>query len=356
MKFQFFEGLFEVQPSFIWVHSSLLLVMFIPFIVHNNGSPWLFVFSMKYTSYIGYSRFCQLELLSDTLFLGQFHFQIALLFRQVMLLSVLLFNSETWLRLTKENIKKLESVDEMLLRKILGTPISTPKIALYLETGSIPIRFILKKKRIMFLHHILTRTEEALIRRVLAAQIDKPVKGDWCVVVRQDMDSLGLNNVSFDEVSRMSKDQLKILLNDKITMCSFEELNNGKLNLSKIAGIEYDRLEIQPYLTDPQLSIKLKQLTFKWRTKMVKVGWNFGQKELCPLCGTADDTQDHLFHCKSILTDCDRDWTDKNNNNEYNNYNLEQHIKRLETAIRKREILLEEEAKKDSSSPINNVL
>lgn len=64
MKFQFFEGLFEVQPSFIWVHSSLLLVMFIPFIVHNNGSPWLFVFSMKYTSYIGYSRFCQLELLS----------------------------------------------------------------------------------------------------------------------------------------------------------------------------------------------------------------------------------------------------------------------------------------------------
>ena len=57
-----------------------------------------------------------------------------------------------------------------------------------------------------------------------------------------------------------------------------------------------------------------------------------------------------------VLTDCDRDWTDKNNNNEYNNYNLEQHIKRLETAIRKREILLEEEAKKDSSSPINDVL
>ena len=89
---------------------------------------------------------------------------------------------------------------------------------------------------------------------------------------------------------------------------------------------------------------------------MVKVGWNYGQKELCPLCNTAaDDTQEHLFYCSSIFTDCDNDWTDKNINN-YNNYNLEQHIKRLETAIRKREILLEEEAKKDSSSPINNVL
>ena len=284
----------------------------------------------------------------NTLFLGPFHFQIALLFREVMLLSVLLFNSETWLRLTKENVKKLESVDEMLLRKILATPISTPKVALYLETGCIPIRFTLKKKRIMFLHHILTRDKEALIHRVLTAQINQPAKGDWCVVVREDLDSLGLSNISFDEISRMSKDKLKILLNDEVTRCSFEELNSKKLNLSKISRISYNQLEIQPYLTDPQLSIKLKQLTFKWRTKMIKVGWNFGQKEPCPLCCDGDDTQDHLFHCKSIFTDCDIDWTDKNNN-DYNMYNLEQHIKRLEMAIRRREIALEERARLGSS-------
>ena len=203
----------------------------------------------------------------------------------------------------------------------------------------------------MFLHHILTRKEDALIHRVLTAQINKPVKGDWCIVVREDLDSLGLSSISFDEISKMSKDQLKILLNEKVTSCSFEELNTGKLNLSKIAGIVYSKLEVQPYLTDTQLSIKQKQLTFKWRTKMVKVGWNYGQKELCPLCSTAaDDTQEHLFYCSSIFTDCDNDWTDKNINN-YNNYNLEQHIKRLETAIRKRETILEERERQDSSSP-----
>ena len=53
MKFQFFEGLFEVQPSFIWVHSSLLLVMFIPFIVHNNGSPWLSAFFCVTVEFFG---------------------------------------------------------------------------------------------------------------------------------------------------------------------------------------------------------------------------------------------------------------------------------------------------------------
>ena len=81
---------------------------------------------------------------------------------------------------------------------------------------------------------------------------------------------------------------------------------------------------------------------------MVKVGWNFGQKELCPLCVSEDDTQDHLFHCRSISIDYDSDWTDNNNNN-CNNYNLEQHIKRLEMAIRKREIALEERARLRSS-------
>ena len=86
-----------------------------------------------------------------------------------------------------------------------------------------------------------------------------------------------------------------------------------------------------------------------------KVGWNFGQKEPCPLCCDGDDTQDHLFHCKSIFTDCDIDWTDKNNN-DYNMYNLEQHIKRLEVAIRKREIILEEKSKQESRTAVGNTL
>ena len=75
---------------------------------------------------------------------------------------------------------------------------------------------------------------------------------------------------------------------------------------------------------------------------MIKVGWNYGQKELCPLCADADDTQDHLLNCSNIADNCDNDWTDNSNNN--NEYNLKQHIKRLETAIRKCQIALEEKA------------
>ena len=64
-------------------------------------------------------------------------------------------NSEVWYSLTKKQIKELEDVDKLLLRRILQAPISTPGEALYLETGAIPISFILQGRRLMFLHYML---------------------------------------------------------------------------------------------------------------------------------------------------------------------------------------------------------
>ena len=66
-------------------------------------------------------------------------YMLALVLRQAMLASVLLSNSESWLRLSKEDMKKLESVDLLFLRKLLKTPISTPKAGLYLDTGCVPL-------------------------------------------------------------------------------------------------------------------------------------------------------------------------------------------------------------------------
>ena len=180
-------------------------------------------------------------------------------------------------------MKKLESVDEMMLRKLLKTPISTPKPALYLETGCVPLRFVIKRKRIMFLHHILTRSEDALISRVFWAQVEKPAKGDWCTVVREDLDSLGMNLTGFKEIAEMSQEKLKLLLEEQSNTAALKYLDLEKQKLSKIASFTYPKLEIQSYLLDPHLSTKMKQLVFKWKTRMVHVGWNYGLKEQCPI-------------------------------------------------------------------------
>ena len=62
-----------------------------------------------------------------------------------------------------------------------------PTAALYLETGCIPVRYILKKRRLMYLHHILTRNSNELIRRVYEAQKSAPVKDDWILQVKEDL-------------------------------------------------------------------------------------------------------------------------------------------------------------------------
>ena len=114
-------------------------------------------------------------------------------------------------------------------------------------------------------------------------------------------------------------------------------LNAEKLKLSKVAKHSYPKVEMQTYLVNPQLSLKQKQLAFKWRTRMIKVGWNYGDKGLCPICHTADDTQEHLFYCQNLKYSIDVTDIDENNVT----YNIQEHIKRLETVIRAREIILE---------------
>ena len=298
----------------------------------------------------------------DSLFLGPYHFWISRILRQAMLLSVLLFNAETWLRLTKENIKKLESIDLMLLRKLLKAPVSTPKPALYLETGSIPIKYTLKSKRIMYLHHILTRSDDALIKKVFFAQLHNTGKGDWCSVVREDLDMLGLERLSFEEISEKSRESMRTLINEKINQRAFFELEREKEKLSKIAGLPYTKLEMQAYLSDSELPTRLKQLAFKWRTRMIKVGWNYGNKQKCPICKINDDTQYHLFECQELNdchnmsseqncdSDCDNNINNINTKNtnkpDNNTINLPKHmLMKLETTLRRREVILEQREK-----------
>ena len=57
--------------------------------------------------------------------------------------SKLVSSSEVWYDVTKQEYKKLESVDEMFYRRLFNVQISTPKESLYMETGKIPIKYII---------------------------------------------------------------------------------------------------------------------------------------------------------------------------------------------------------------------
>ena len=96
--------------------------------------------------------------------------------RNGMLINGMLTNSETWYGLKNDEYKQLESVEEyLLLRKILKDHSKTTIELIYLETGTIPIRYFIKARRISYLRTILKRDLNELTSRVYFESSEKAV-------------------------------------------------------------------------------------------------------------------------------------------------------------------------------------
>ena len=87
----------------------------------------------------------------------------------------------------------LESVDKSLLRGILKAHTKTPKEFLYLETGSIPLKWVISQRRLNYLKHILNRDSDELIKKVYLAPKEKPTRGDFVKLVENDLKELGIS-------------------------------------------------------------------------------------------------------------------------------------------------------------------
>ena len=121
----------------------------------------------------GYGIISEIRAIIGEVPLGRYKLEIGLQLRQAMFINGLLYNSEAWHSVTKEDVSAFEKLDENLLRFLLGSHAKTPLEMLYLESGATPIKFVLASRRINFLHTILKREDEELTKRILKAQITK---------------------------------------------------------------------------------------------------------------------------------------------------------------------------------------
>ena len=179
--------------------------------------------------------------------LGSHYYKTAILLRESIFLSALLINSESWHGVTAENINQLESLDKLLLRKILKTPISTPTEAMYLELGILRIRTIVKARRINFLHYLLNRKETEMISQVFSVQWSRPDKNDWSILVKQDLSDFNLD-ANLSNIKRKSKWSFKNLVRIKAQEYEFNQLMKDKQKHTKLDNLWYSKLETQKYL------------------------------------------------------------------------------------------------------------
>ena len=116
-----------------------------------------------------------------------------------------------------------------------------------MESGAIPIRYILSSRRINFLQTILKREEEELTRRIFEAQITKPCSGDFAELVKKDLESIGVPfNRAF--IQNTGVDAFKAFIKKKITAAAHIYLTTNQAKHSKVSDIKYEILETQRYL------------------------------------------------------------------------------------------------------------
>ena len=125
-----------------------------------------------------------------------------------MLINGILTNAEAWYGLSIREVEQLEQVDEKFHRIFLEVGKGCPKEMLYLETGTIPIRFIILKRRLLFLQYILKEKDESLIKKFLKTQIKTPSRNDWINSVLKDLELLEID-LTNDEIEELSTAKFK---------------------------------------------------------------------------------------------------------------------------------------------------
>ena len=170
--------------------------------------------------------------------LGKFKVQMGLHLRQAMLINGMLYNSEAWHCLTDAQVNQLQLVDNQLLRKILNAHSKTSNAFLHLETGTMPLKYIISSRRLNYLHNILSREKTDLVSRIFHAQSESPLEGDFVKLVEKDFE---LINESFNKtlITSMTKKQFKKWVKIKIEKAALNALIEKQVSESKIQNSKY---------------------------------------------------------------------------------------------------------------------
>ena len=157
----------------------------------------------------------------------------------------------------------------------------------------------------MFHHHILSRNDNELIKKVYTKQKEDSIKGDWFQTLKNDFKFIG-EEINDQKIMKMTKTEYQNYIQVKIEAASFQYyLSLKEKSKKKMHELKYDKLRTQDYLTSSQFSQKEINLLFALRSKSYPAKMNFKKMNRGnPKCGFhcyEDETQLHIFeNCEPL--------------------------------------------------------
>ena len=214
------------------------------------------------------------------------------------ILPSLLYELEGWNKLSKKELKKLESIQQKALCSLLEIPKTTPNLGLLNETGVWTIEERMKYRKIMLYHNLMNSSDDRLAKRVILQQINEEEEDSFYETVKQMLRTL---NIDIVDVKQMTKAELKKKVKERIgasMVMKFKQLQMKKLRFISDPGVFERRKYLE--VMDGKTAVKV----LKMRLNMMEVYGNFKGnlylERLCPLCQKEEDTTEHLITCDAI--------------------------------------------------------
>ena len=239
--------------------------------------------------------------------LGRYTVVTMILLYTAMFVSMLIFNCQAWSHITKANFVSLQRLQLKFLKLILWLPMSTPNAFIFLEYGILPIEHEIQKRRMIFLHHILSLKDDDPVKQVYQQGLKLSHEPNWANSMKITRARYGIS-LSDEEVSGMSVMSWKNVVSEQVMRVSFHELQQESKNLSKISELEYLQFSCQNYLLTMDTYSVRKIARLRSRTFVCKTNHksSYGTDLSCRAGCSELETQDHLINCAVIQGDVGR--------------------------------------------------
>ena len=244
--------------------------------------------------------------------MGKFALESLLLLYTVVFVTGLLYNSETWNNLSKNDLDKLQSAQNKYLKWMLHTPRGTATSFTLLELGVLPIRREIELRKLNWLHHILTLPDDDPVLKVYRGQKMYASEPNWFNEVSGLLREHRIDCCE-EDIKLMSKNSWKNITKTAVRQTSLDTLNVECQGLAKTANVPtYHHLTKQPYLT--QLPPSKARTMFQIRAGVLDIKSNRPYQyddQKCRVCKIGDETLDHIVN--NCITTPDMDIIPTNN-------------------------------------------
>ena len=215
---------------------------------------------------------------------------------EAVIIPSILHNVEAYPFYEQKDIEGLERVQHQVLTGLLDIPISTPYLAILMETGFWTMKARIAYRKLMLYQNILKSDKRRVLKSLIDIQKNEARDTTWYGGIRKILDKYGVK----EDPSNLLKSTWKMLVKKKITEKTGEEIKMKLKDMTKGRTVINDKYEQKKYLNE--LEMKDSTRILKMRLHMSKIPGNFkGDGDgCCTLCHMGIGRIEHYFECSKV--------------------------------------------------------